>query len=489
MATGTFGEHLTAWRSERGLSKKGLAEAMGFDRTYISHVEAGRQHPSEVFVQRAETVLNSGGALSNRWQETQAARNVGGRGRDLPPGKGLIVEHDDAELRYADGLYAATMRRRIYNAGPDPVTRYLVRISVDKYPGQPERSNQLYRQHPLTFEELALKATCDGQDMAWQVKFDRDAFKEVWLQFESPCGDRFPLYPGQRARLEYAYVIDEARWGSWFQRAVRLPTEHLSVRLVFPVELQAAVWGTETSPTAEAIPLPTPIGHHRDEEVTDVFDWAADHPQLNARYRLEWRFRAVEADRGRPSPPLRRASDRMMASGIIQATDPLLRQVARPYDLPTEADQARQTIEELFDAMQRVAEHHTFGKGMGLAAPQIGIPWAAAIVQPPGEDAEPIVLLNPRIVGEATEADEQYEGCLSFFDVRGMVPRPLHLEVEHTRLDGRTLITRFETAMARLVAHEVDHLHGRLYIDRMPEGTQPIPVEQYRASGQTWTYR
>jgi peptide deformylase len=45
------------------------------------------------------------------------------------------------------------------------------------------------------------------------------------------------------------------------------------------------------------------------------------------------------------------------------------------------------------------------------------------------------------VVTESPETDEQYEGCLSFFDVRALVPRPLRLEVEHTRLDGRQVIT------------------------------------------------
>ena len=66
---------------------------------------------------------------------------------------------------------------------------------------------------------------------------------------------------------------------------------------------------------------------------------------------------------------------------------------------------------------------------MGLAAPQINIGRAAAVIRTP--DGETITLLNPRICDESAETDEQYEGCLSFFEVRGMVPRPLAIEVEH----------------------------------------------------------
>jgi peptide deformylase len=123
-----------------------------------------------------------------------------------------------------------------------------------------------------------------------------------------------------------------------------------------------------------------------------------------------------------------------------------------------------------------------------LAAPQIGIDRAAAIVQPSDPDAEPLVLLNPRVVSESAETDEQYEGCLSFFDVRGLVPRPLRLEVEHTHLDGRQVITVLDTGLARLAGHEIDHLYGRLYTSRMRSGVRAISVEEYRGRGQPWTY-
>ena len=100
-----------------------------------------------------------------------------------------------------------------------------------------------------------------------------------------------------------------------------------------------------------------------------------------------------------------------------------------------------------------------------------------------------MTLLNPRISDESAESDERYEGCLSFFDVRGMVPRPLAVEVEHQDTDGTMRITVFERGMARLVCHEVDHLHGVLYRARMRAGVEPIPVAQYRGTGQQWTYR
>lgn len=487
--TQPFADELRRWRTQiRRMSAQALADSMGFDRSYVSHVEAGRHPASQDFARRADLALSAGGQLWDAWRADAKSRTT--RTDHVPIPRvtgGLVVEDDDAELRYADGLYRATQRRRLYNAGAEPVTRYLIRISVDRYPGDPERSNQLYRERPLLLGELGLTATCDGEEMAWTVKFDRDAFKEIWLLFEN-AGSKFPLYPGQRCKLEYSYTVDDKRWGPWFQRAVRLPTEQLSVRLVFPAAVKAAVWGTETSLTAEAVPLRTPVEHHRDRE-TDVFAWSCSNPPMGARYRLEWRFRGPNDGVSTPGPQLRTASDRMRAAGIVQEGDPILRQRAESFRLPAQAGEAREVIDQLFAAMQRVAEHHTFGKGMGIAAPQIGIGRAAAIIRPPGDEADPIVLLNPAVIAESAETDEQYEGCLSLFDVRGLTPRALRLEVEHTTLDGGHVITTFANGIARLVAHEVDHLYGILYTDRMREGVRPIPVEEYRGIGRGWVYR
>lgn len=107
----------------------------------------------------------------------------------------------------------------------------------------------------------------------------------------------------------------------------------------------------------------------------------------------------------------------MNGLGIVQGGDAILRRPARPFTPPDEAEDARHVISELHSAAQRVAKVHPFGKGMGIAAPQIGIERAAAIVCPPGS-SKVIALLNPRIIEMGEEIDDQYEGCLSFFDVR-----------------------------------------------------------------------
>jgi peptide deformylase len=84
--------------------------------------------------------------------------------------------------------------------------------------------------------------------------------------------------------------------------------------------------------------------------------------------------------------------------------------------------------------------------------------------------------------------DEQYEGCLSFFDYRGRVPRPLRIEVAHSKQDGGRQESTFERAVARLVAHEIDHLEGRLYSDHLPPGAELVPLGEYGDTGLPWQY-
>ncbi|WP_078889699.1 peptide deformylase [Streptomyces sp. NRRL S-1813] len=130
-----------------------------------------------------------------------------------------------------------------------------------------------------------------------------------------------------------------------------------------------------------------------------------------------------------------RPSQQMRDLGVVQHGAGILAEPARAFDLPAERDEAERITDELFAAMERISQVHPFAKGMGIAAPQIGIGREVAVVQPPG-DASAIVLLNPRITDRSDETDEQYEGCLSFFDVRGLVPRPLKTTVETAALTG-----------------------------------------------------
>ena len=181
-------------------------------------------------------------------------------------------------------------------------------------------------------------------------------------------------------------------------------------------------------------------------------------------------------------------SQQMRDLGVVQYGAEILGRLARRFDLPAERAEAEAAVDRLFASLDPIGQVHSFAKGMGIAAPQLGIDRAAAVVQPAEPGAPAIVLLNPRITDSSADTDEQFEGCLSFFDVRGLVPRPLTITVETTTLDGSTAVTRYERGLARLVHHEIDHLDGLLYLTRMRPGVEPLPVEEYRQVGRAWSY-
>lgn len=128
---------------------------------------------------------------------------------------------------------------------------------------------------------------------------------------------------------------------------------------------------------------------------------------------------------------------------------------------------ARDMIETMHDA-----------DGVGLAAQQVGREEAICVIDIPenadkNKDAEafnaaiamPLVLVNPRIVAEEG-AQRGSEGCLSFPDIHGQVTRAMQVTVEYTDLDGAARTATARGLLARAIQHELDHLHGKLMIDR-----------------------
>lgn len=149
---------------------------------------------------------------------------------------------------------------------------------------------------------------------------------------------------------------------------------------------------------------------------------------------------------------------------IVRLGHPALRtpaaQVA-PEELRSEA--AQRLIDDMIETM-RAAD------GVGLAAPQVGVGWRLFVYE--AEDEIPLrVLVNPTVEPEASgEIDElvdDWEGCLSIPDLRGLVPRHPAVRVRGLDRQGRPLSYRAEGFEARIVQHENDHLHAVVFLDRM----------------------
>ena len=162
---------------------------------------------------------------------------------------------------------------------------------------------------------------------------------------------------------------------------------------------------------------------------------------------------------------------------IVQAGDPVLRQIGRAL---TAEEIALPAIQDLIVLMRDTMRD---APGVGLAAPQIGLAIQLAVIEDQPEYTQGIapevlarrersavpfmVLVNPRIVEHSTETAEFFEGCLSVAGFSALVKRARGVTVEY--LDENAQVRRIEASgwFARILQHEIDHLHGRLYIDRM----------------------
>ena len=173
--------------------------------------------------------------------------------------------------------------------------------------------------------------------------------------------------------------------------------------------------------------------------------------------------------------------------GVRQEGDPVLRQECQPFDLPAERAEAFILWDELRRYVDLLQQIYPFSKGVGLAAPQIGTARAMSIVRPP-DGSDDIALINPTVVWQSQEDDEKYEGCLSFFDVRVPVRRPLAIRLQLAAFGGRRTAHLFDRGISRLIFHEIDHLHGILVRDLVRPGARLVPLAEYAEGAQEWRY-
>ncbi len=162
---------------------------------------------------------------------------------------------------------------------------------------------------------------------------------------------------------------------------------------------------------------------------------------------------------------------------IVQTGEPVLRQIGRSL---TPEEIALPAIQDLIGHMRDTMRD---APGVGLAAPQVGLPIQLAVVEDRAEyltgiapallaerERQPVpflVLINPDIVEYSEETVEFFEGCLSVAGFSALVKRSRRVRVEY--LDEQALPQQIQATgwFARILQHEIDHLNGRLYIDRM----------------------
>ncbi|CAN5147543.1 peptide deformylase [soil metagenome] len=132
--------------------------------------------------------------------------------------------------------------------------------------------------------------------------------------------------------------------------------------------------------------------------------------------------------------------------------DPVLRRETEPVSDIT--DELRELVADMFTTMQAA-------EGIGLAAPQVGRSERVAVVDVEGTT---LTLINPEIIVSAG-AGKAEEGCLSIPEIYGEVTRPETIVVRATDLQGNPFELESGELVARCILHEIDHLHGKLFID------------------------
>lgn len=139
--------------------------------------------------------------------------------------------------------------------------------------------------------------------------------------------------------------------------------------------------------------------------------------------------------------------------------DPVLRKTAQPVTVFDEA--LRRFIDEMTVTMREK-------DGVGLAANQVGEAVRVAVIDPTGGEKAPFVLINPEIVFSSKEILDEEEGCLSIPTIRLKVKRSARVSVKALDADGKAYtIENADGILARAIQHEIDHLNGIMFVDRV----------------------
>jgi len=148
--------------------------------------------------------------------------------------------------------------------------------------------------------------------------------------------------------------------------------------------------------------------------------------------------------------------------------DPILRQETKIVDEIT--PELRRLVDDMFETMYAA-------KGIGLAAPQVGRSERLSVID---VDDQQLVLFNPEIVDSDAKRIKGEEGCLSIPEIYGDVERSARVLVRAMGVDGKTFEVEGTELLSRCLQHEIDHLHGRLFIDY-------LSALKRRAATSKWT--
>ncbi|MFA4873656.1 MAG: peptide deformylase [Patescibacteria group bacterium] len=150
---------------------------------------------------------------------------------------------------------------------------------------------------------------------------------------------------------------------------------------------------------------------------------------------------------------------------IITIPSPLLRNNSR------DISKMELKTPEIIVLIKNMCDTMPARDGIGLAAPQVGINVNIAVI---ATDKGPLVAVNPKIIKASEEMQEDEEGCLSIPGIAGMVPRATSIKVAFLSAQGTRTTLNAQGLFARVFQHEIDHLRGILYIDRVTRFTTKV---------------
>ena len=159
---------------------------------------------------------------------------------------------------------------------------------------------------------------------------------------------------------------------------------------------------------------------------------------------------------------------------IVLMGDPVLREEAE--EVTVFDDDLRHLVRDMFETM-----YHA--DGIGLAAPQIGLSRRIIVVDlrvEEGEEPRSVALVNPRVVWESDDIEKESEGCLSIPGLEEVVKRPASVRVEGQDPDGNDVVVEADGLFARALQHEIDHVDGILFIDRVSPLKRKMLLKKWR---------
>ncbi|MEY8389945.1 peptide deformylase [Lachnospiraceae bacterium] len=155
----------------------------------------------------------------------------------------------------------------------------------------------------------------------------------------------------------------------------------------------------------------------------------------------------------------------MAVRNIRQLGDGMLKKKCR--EIKEITPRIRELIEDMKETMYEA-------NGVGLAAPQVGVLKRVVVIDI-GEG--PLVLVNPRLLQSSGEQTGE-EGCLSVPGKYGIVTRPMHVKIEAWNEEMEYMVVEGDELLARAICHEIDHLEGQMYVEKVEDGLHDVEYEE-----------